>query len=97
MRFKVGDTIIMNRKASDWYGITKKGSIGVIVAISPDRDERYKITFSKLTGITSNSDERTFWIHETTFDLIEPVDPKVAVIKKIKEMDSRRKEMGYAF
>ena len=96
MRFKVGDKIIMNRKASEWYGITKKGSIGTIIAINRDSSEPYQITFSKLTG-SSSRDEKTFWISETTFDLLEPVDPKQAVIKKIKEMDSRRKEMGYAF
>lgn len=98
MRFKVGDKVIVNSKGS--YGFTKPGSIGTIKRVD-DHTKSYHIYFTKLTcaWLPSTND---FYIYDKDLDLLEenneqPLTKEQAIVKKIQQMQSRRKEQGYVF
>lgn len=95
-KYKVGDEIIMTSEASVIYGITKKGSRGIIKAIDPSRgSEKYFVEFTHTTGDLRSSD-RHYWV-TGYFRLAERLTQREKIIRKIQQMDKRRKDQGYVF
>ena len=96
--FKIGDEIIMNDLANIAYGITKKGSIGVIEKVNLTKtlnDDCYYVKFSKITR--TGHPLSSYWVSAKCFELHKQLTIQEKVINKIKLMDQQRKEKGYAF
>lgn len=101
-KYKVGDEVVVVNKVYHW---TTPGSCGTIIKILPDY--KVKIKWDKILGLkgmsTISQEEymrRSIDWEISMFD-IELVKennvPYFKVIRKIKQMDERRKEQGYAF
>ena len=79
MKFKIGDIVIGNAKASERYSVTKEGFIGEVIGIEPENEEylHARINISSVKSVTDWSGQehepRTKWYHldETCFDLYE--------------------------
>jgi len=76
--FKVGDKIIMNKKADSEYSGSKEGSIGVIQNISGDTA---RVRFSKLTGGESTPAD-----FDVRLDCMDSLEPNKDSIKELKEI-----------
>lgn len=59
MKFKIGDIVIGNGKASKCYSITKGGCIGTVVDI-----------FDELIVIRNENDGLTYTVNSDCFDLL---------------------------
>lgn len=64
MEFKVGDLVIGNAKASEKYGITKKGWKGCIECVNK-RSRQIKVSGKGLYG-----ENVSFWVMADCFDLV---------------------------
>jgi hypothetical protein len=93
-KFKERDSVIIN-KGGVIYGYTRPGSTGVIINYHEPSDS-YEIEFDLLTGRIKQNGKERFWIDANCIDL-RIKDIKILVINKIKQMQARRKELGYAF
>jgi hypothetical protein len=104
MPFNIGDTIIMAKVANNHYSRSRAGSIGVIIDYDPRRQnwdgmaQPYLVKFSKLTGNHSGENmSENFWVDSVHFEGYVEATPQEKVILKIRDMENRRKELGYAF
>jgi hypothetical protein len=95
--FKVGDEVIVT---GDSYGITTEGSVGVVIEINT-RTDQVLVFFTTLTsGMYGQHDygqpSDHYYINIDDLGLTSPVNPQLAVIAKIKEMEARRIKMRQA-
>jgi hypothetical protein len=91
--FKVGDEVIVD---NDEYGITTKGSIGIVQRVRDDN--QLLVFFTTLTSGRYGHHDRghpadTYWVSAQDLLLKKPVNPQQAVLAKIKEMEARRIKM----
>jgi hypothetical protein len=93
-KFKEGDSVIVN-KSGFRYGYTKPGSTGIILKYREDSNS-YEIEFDFLNGRTNQRGKERFLIDSNCIDF-HSKDVNSLVINKIKQMQARRKELGYAF
>lgn len=99
MPFKVGDYVIISEDIG--YRYTKLGSEGIVTKVWSDDDSEVRVKFYKLTGPQYSDSEHEFTIRVDALSLIDPsidINHKhFKVLMKVKQMNNRRKEMGYAF
>lgn len=95
---KIGDHVIVKERAS--YNFTRAGSKGHVKSIdgSNINVEFYYIT-GHFEGTVSKSKRKVWAIHKNDLEHLEQVPdiPYGEVIHKIKVIQERRKEQGYAF
>lgn len=128
MSYNIGDVIVMNEKANQFYSYTQEGAIGIVLRKEAD-GEHYKVAFISSTlsqpyhehdcafGVSEEAmelrvntlDVRTELAIAIQIDRIrekyskffktksKPKGPYDAVCNKIKLMELKRKEQGYAF
>ena len=89
--FKIGDEVIV---IGEEYGITTKGSVGVVMEVHT-RTNQAVVFFTTLTsGRYGHHDygqpSDHYYISINDLGLTNPVNPQLAVIAKIKEMEARR-------
>ena len=90
--FKVGDEVIVT---SDSYGITTEGSVGKVIKVNP---YGLLIHFTLLTSGEYGKHDfgqpmNCYSINLSDVQLLHPVNPHLAVIAKIKEMEARRMKL----
>lgn len=97
MRFNPGDKVTLNKLASIYYSITKEGSFGVVEKMLDDKS--VFIHFQFTTGIVNSPSIFVIDIECVEFlSSADSIDAKYShVIRKMKQMDERRKGLGYAF
>jgi hypothetical protein len=96
-QFKIGSKIIINENGKR-YGYTKPGSTGIITAYYHENDSYY-IMFNKLTGKSDLRGTESYYISTDCVNLLTDLNltKKDLVIRKIKQMQDKRKENGYVF
>ena len=102
MSFEVGDEVVVVNKQYHW---TTPGSRGTIVKILPNNLVKIKwdtiLGLKKLHPSTREEYMQRSINWEISMNDIElskdNLVPHFKVIRKIKQMDQQRKEMGYAF
>lgn len=83
-QFRVGDRVIGNALASDWYGITKKGWRGIVTQVDYTR--------GRMTVKADSSGIEGFRVRPEAFDLLErcstvaPSTPERNVLPGIKKV-----------
>jgi hypothetical protein len=95
----IGDIVVIKAGA---YNFTKIGSEGMVLSID---DGYVNVGFYKITGHYYeyiNKDNTKIWaVMMDHLELKEPNsnsnEPYAKVIRKIKRIQTRRKELGYAF
>ena len=95
--FKIGDEVIV---ISEEYGITTKGSVGVVMEINT-RTDQVLVFFTTLTSGRYGHHEwgkpnDHYYISIDDLGLTNPVNPQLAVIAKIKEMEARHVKLKKA-
>jgi hypothetical protein len=97
MRFNLGDEVILNSLANGLYYITREGSTGIVERVYGTHS--VAIRFTHTTG--AEDSKGLFTVSTECVDLVSNSRNSsfkyAAVINKIKQMDTRRKGLGYAF
>lgn len=97
--FNVGDRVVVKPRVND-YSITTPGSEGIIIYIGKFD---FKVRFTKVTSSSeyaleyysfNTSDYNNFALIDLGLDTSNKY---YKVIRKIKEMEQKRKEQGYAY
>jgi hypothetical protein len=89
--FKVGDEVIV---IGEDYGITTKGSVGVVMEVNTYTNLAVVFFTTLTSGRYGHHDygkpNDHYFININDLGLTNPVNPHLAVIAKIKEMEARR-------
>lgn len=90
--FNPGDKVIIRNDS--FYSVSKKGSWGYVMERPCDYVGYVWVDFKEVTGDTHSS-SRKFIIRGSDLELFEEISQETAVIRKIKQMDEKRKSLGY--
>ena len=86
-KFKVGDRVVMNKKANSNYTITQEGSWGFVTKVDFDS---ISVKFMEYKGPYNNADLETYTIVMSCADLMEPFDKAKVILNKINNMYTRQ-------
>lgn len=86
-KFKVGDKIIANKKASARYGYTKEGWIGMVTDVydPPLFGDEFRAV-----GLSDEDDDCRFGLEEKYFDLLKETIPETIPQKIVVTSDGKR-------
>ena len=84
-QFNIGDEVEIVEDKS--YSITQRGSIGIITSILSNK-KQVKVTFTHI-NFNDSYNGRIYTINVEDIKIRKPIDPKEAVLKKIKYLEDK--------